>query len=81
MTGDEDRDATARLAELEATVRGLTQELVSCEDRIRQLEAAIEGPADGATKATRGAPQAADEAGTGEGEEESGGDPEDIIVA
>lgn len=42
MTGDGNRDHAARLAELEATVRGLTQELVSAEERIRQLEAELE---------------------------------------
>jgi hypothetical protein len=45
-------DEGARLAELEATVRGLTQELVEANERIRTLEAALEdgaAPAGGRT--------------------------------
>ena len=81
MTGDENRDVTGRLAELEATVRGLTQELVSCEERIRQLESALEASAGAATKDTRGEPQPDAEAAPEEAEEGSGDDVEDIIVA
>ena len=36
-------DVGARLSELEATVRGLTQELVEANERIRTLEAELEG--------------------------------------
>jgi len=39
-------DVGARLAELEATVRGLTQELVEANERIRILEDALEEGAD-----------------------------------
>ena len=39
-------DVGARLAELEATVRGLTQELVEANERIRILEDAVEEGAD-----------------------------------
>jgi uncharacterized membrane protein len=85
MTGDQDRDLTARLTELEATVRGLTQELVSAEERIRQLEAAVdETPAEtdgGATKASpadgKAEPDAAPEDATDEADTEF----DDIIVA
>jgi len=54
MTGDHNRDLTARVAELEATVRGLTQELVSAEERIRQLETELDDTA------TEGEPPAED---------------------
>lgn len=77
MTGDGHRDQAARLAELEATVRGLTQELVSCEERIRELEAAVEA----ATKDSPGEAEAASEAGSEGSADEAGGDLEDIIVA
>ena len=41
--GRNQTDMQTRLGELEATVRGLTQELVEANERIRQLEAAVEG--------------------------------------
>jgi|GEM_PF-2721345 len=41
--GRNQHDVQTRLGELEATVSGLTQELVEANERIRQLEAAVEG--------------------------------------
>ena len=81
-----DQDASARLRELEATVRGLTQELVSTNERLRQLEAALEedGTATdgGATRATRDEDQAETETATEEATTDGGsGDRDDIIVA
>lgn len=96
MPGDHSRDVTARLTELEATVRGLTQELVSANERIRQLEAALEEPSDSgaetadgdageddrATKTTPVETQGTAESTSGDDEGvESGTDPDDIIVA
>lgn len=85
MTGEQDRDLTARLAELEATVRGLTQELVSAEERIRQLEAAVDDTAaetdGGATKASPEEGEEAADAAPDEPAEEAGGEFDDIIVA
>lgn len=85
MTGDQDRDLTARLAELEATVRGLTQELVSAEERIRQLEAAVdEAPAEtdgGATKASPEDAQTGSDAAPDEAADEADDELDGIIVA
>lgn len=105
MPGDNSRDVTARLTELEATVRGLTQELVSANERIRTLEAALDdaqavdadapfggaaadgappgaGAGDEATKATTVETDGSTAAASGDDEaEESGTDPDDIIVA
>jgi len=83
MTGHEDRAVSARLTELEATVRGLTQELVSAEERIRQLELAIE--ADGgdlaATRDTPAGGEAGDESTAADAAEDGRGSLDDIIVA
>jgi hypothetical protein len=86
MTREEDRAVAARLTELEATVRGLTQELVSAEERIRQLEAALEGGADGAssppaTKATPDGEEAGTDTPPADATAEAAGDLDDIIVA
>lgn len=42
MSGERPEDLYQRLKQLEATVRGLTQELVESTERIRELEAALE---------------------------------------
>lgn len=42
MPGERPEDLYQRLKQLEATVRGLTQELVESTERIRELEAALE---------------------------------------
>ncbi|MDZ7701871.1 MAG: hypothetical protein U5J98_07275 [Halobacteriales archaeon] len=86
MNDDQDRDLQARLAELEATVRGLTQELVSAEERIRQLEAALEEEeavedAEPATKASVEEREPESEAPSEEAAEGNGADLDDIIVA
>ena len=50
MTDGSARDLQAQVKELEATVRGLTEEFVEAKERIRQLEDELEtasGPADG----------------------------------
>jgi hypothetical protein len=85
MTGDGNRDLTARLAELEATVRGLTQELVSAEERIRQLEAELEGEGDPEPEPAADPSLAETEPATDGSAEEAATDKsaelEDIIVA
>lgn len=86
MSNEEDRAVAARLTELEATVRGLTQELVSAEERIRQLEAALEdadesASTEPATKATPGGEEAQADAPPAETTDEAAGDLDDIIVA
>ncbi len=89
---DEDAERVAELerqvAELEATVRGLTEELVDRTERIRQLEAKhdLNGAAgdDGEREElTDGTAADADEAkgSEAEGEDESGDSEDDIIVA
>lgn len=81
----DDRDVAARLTELEATVRGLTQELVSAEERIRQLEAALEEEAEPAsarpTKDTPDGGEADADAPSEDATDEDSGDLDDIIVA
>lgn len=90
-------DVTARLSELEATVRGLTQELVDANERIRTLEAAVEDggePADGTVSTgtavgdggtTDDAVESAEDTkqmgDDGEPAEEADQDLDDIIVA
>lgn len=83
MTVHEDRAVSARLTELEATVRGLTQELVSAEERIRQLELALEGEETdaGATRDTPAGAEADDEPTSGDAAEDGRGSLDDIIVA
>jgi len=92
MSDDADRvdDLEDRVAELEATVRGLTEELVDASERIRTLEAELdrtpstaelreareEEPVEPADEADE-APKSADDEATDN--EESGLD--DIIVA
>jgi uncharacterized coiled-coil protein SlyX len=92
MTDDADRvnELEDRVAELEATVRGLTEELVDASERIRTLEAELdrtpstaelreareEEPVEPADEADE-APKSADDEATDN--EESGLD--DIIVA
>lgn len=75
----------ARLTELEATVRGLTQELVSAEERIRQLEAALEDAAEAsaapATKATPDGEETEPDTRPADATDEAAGDLDDIIVA
>ncbi|MFW6004705.1 MAG: DUF7518 family protein [Halodesulfurarchaeum sp.] len=51
MTDDESVDA-ARVAELAATVDGLTSELLDLQERVRELEAQLNGPAGGSDEAT-----------------------------
>ncbi|MFB6071897.1 MAG: hypothetical protein ABEJ88_02920 [Halobacterium sp.] len=94
MTEDADRveELEERVAELEATVRGLTEELVDASERIRTLEAELDqSPSTEELRETREEPPgvdaddgAGDEATKGSGgeeqdNEESGMD--DIIVA
>jgi archaellum component FlaC len=85
MTGDHDRDLTARMAELEATVRGLTQELVSAEERIRQLETELDDTATEGEPPAQDANPAASQSDHQETAEAVGTDDdielEDIIVA
>jgi hypothetical protein len=79
-------DVKARVRELEATVRGLTQEVVEANERIHKLEEALDGAesrraepgvradgdGDAGTKQMGGADEGADETAT---------DLDDIIVA
>ncbi|MFB6362270.1 MAG: hypothetical protein ABEH59_13240 [Halobacteriales archaeon] len=85
MTGDGNRDLTARLAELEATVRGLTQELVSAEERIRQLEAELEGDGEPepepAADPSPAEPESDTDVSDGEAATDKEAEFEDIIVA
>ena len=84
MSGDQERDLKARMAELEATVRGLTQELVSTEERIRELEAKHEdAEVETDERATKASEEAAESNGSAPPEEADGDgtDLDDIIVA
>lgn len=88
-------DLRTRIGELEATVRGLTQELVDANERIRHLEAALEDEGTEHRSARRrrepGVRQQTDGSGAEEAttqkddEREAGGetapDLDDIIVA
>jgi len=72
-----------QVAELEATVRGLTEELVDRTERIRQLEDQHDLTADGSEAETTPEPDGDDDKGTeteggDESDSESG---DDIIVA
>ena len=65
-------DVGARLSELEATVRGLTQELVEANERIRTLEAELEGET--ARAATDGSGVLSPEARNGDSGRDDGGE-------
>ena len=79
-------DLRARVSELEATVSGLTQELVEATERIRQLEAAAESEAGGRERREPGVGSDGEEATKqmsdgGEADDETGSDLDGIIVA
>jgi len=88
-------DLRTRIGELEATVRGLTQELVDANERIRQLENSLDAEAGVEPKREIGVRSSGDEEGdgnsSGTGTKQMGGDAEadgettsdldDIIVA
>lgn len=83
-------DLRARVGELEATVSGLTQELVDANERIRRLEEVV-GEAEPRTENEPGVLSDEDANGgggstrqmgdDGQPEEEAGSDLDDIIVA
>lgn len=58
--GDSVEELESRIAELEATVRGLTEELVDANERVRLLERRVEGAEPSAT-AVDGEREATDE--------------------
>ena len=66
-------DVGARLAELEATVRGLTQELVEANERIRILEDALEEGAGARESADDLVLSGGDRNGEGTDESDGGG--------
>jgi hypothetical protein len=84
-------DVRTRVDELAATVRGLTQELVEANERIRQLEAALEGGDDGRSEDASDGGARADGnrtegstkqmGGPDQTDEETPSDLDDIIVA
>ena len=85
-------DLRTRVGELEATVSGLTQELVEANERIRQLEAEHEA-GDGQTETAENGPVLGAEEQNGDGKStkgqsddtqgdgDAGSDLDDIIVA
>lgn len=79
MSGDRPEDLYQRLKQLEATVRGLTQELVESTERIRELEAALEEQeTNDAENPTQPIPDQGDEQTNSQEAEET---EDDIIVA
>ena len=72
MSNDRPEDVPRRLAELEATVSGLTQELVEANERLRQLEASLDDAADPEPREPNVDPDADDEDPT---------ETDDIIIA
>jgi hypothetical protein len=90
MTSQRDRvqSLESRIEELEATVRGLTEELVDANQRIRDLEEAAETQPTDAERSRAGGASEGEEAKTDESEKANETDDEggsglgdDIIVA
>lgn len=84
MTSQRDRIGSleSRMEELEATIRGLTEELVDANQRIRELEQAQEtADADAKSDSTQDEEAKSDESKDDTEEEESSGPGDDIIVA
>ncbi len=81
MTSQRDRIGSleSRMEELEATIRGLTEELVDANQRIRELEQAQEDSEESSQVEEAKSDESKDE--TEEEEEESSGRDDDIIVA
>ncbi|WP_423745989.1 hypothetical protein V5735_08585 (plasmid) [Haladaptatus sp. SPP-AMP-3] len=84
MTSQRDRIGSleSRMEELEATIRGLTEELVDANQRIRELEQAQEtADADAKSDSAQDEEAKSDESKDDTEEEESSGPGDDIIVA
>lgn len=84
MTSQRDRIGSleSRMEELEATIRGLTEELVEANQRIRELEEAREAAeADAKPESTQAEEAKSDESKDDIEEEESSEPGDDIIVA
>jgi len=79
MTSQRDRIGSleSRMEELEATIRGLTEELVEANQRIRELEQAQEANEESSQAEEAKSDESKDETD----EEESSGLGDDIIVA
>lgn len=81
MTTDRPEDLRRRVDELEATVQGLTQEWVEANERIRQLEAALDELSEKELNATNGGLASKKSPASDDAEEEKEPDLDDIIVA
>jgi predicted nucleic acid-binding Zn-ribbon protein len=84
MTSQRDRIGSleSRMEELEATIRGLTEELVEANQRIRELEQAQDAAeADAKPESTQAEEAKSDESKDDIEEEESSDLGDDIIVA
>jgi hypothetical protein len=73
MCGNSVDELEARIKELEASVEGLTDELVECKVRVRELEAAVDGdlPGERSEESAAGTAEAAGEPQTADAAERS----------
>jgi len=79
MSGNRPAELAQRIDELEATVRGLTQELVEANERIRVLEEQMEA-AESADRPISTEDGETNEEKTTDGEEEEAEETEDDII-
>jgi len=88
MCGNRVEELESRVKELEASVEGLTDELVECKVRLREMENAVDKNIAGSTEAAEEPAASADKPnmeapkeGDNEEDEEADADGDEIIVA